>query len=133
MIDEVISAIQKSDDLLVQFNVDLDPYEVTSRLNDLEYHAIVIDRAPVFDRDTLMHALYQNLRFPAYFGFNWDALKDVLTGIDGVRKNGFVFTFSDFNQMDEDIRSTFLEVVEEANEVRANHDELAKLRVLALK
>lgn len=41
-------------------------------------HVILIDRAPVYSKETLLHALYQNTPFPGYFGFNWDALQDVL-------------------------------------------------------
>ncbi len=40
------------------------------------YAAILIDRAPVFNKDMLMHAIYQSCEFPVYFGFNWDALVD---------------------------------------------------------
>jgi len=38
-----------------------------------------VDRAPVFDKATVLHAFYQAGCFPAYFGFNWDALADLLS------------------------------------------------------
>ena len=40
-----------------------------------------IDRAPVFDKTSLLHAIYQSCGLPAYFGFNWDALLDSLTSL----------------------------------------------------
>lgn len=132
-IEDAICEIQKSDDLLIKVSGDFKVRDLTSQLNDLDYHAIIIDRAPVNSRETLMHALYQNLRFPGYFGFTWDSLKDVLAGMDGIRGNGFVLAFSDFSLLDEADRKEFLEVVEEANELREPHDDLEKLRVLALK
>jgi hypothetical protein len=42
-------------------------------------HVMIIDRAVVYDKPTLLHALYQACQFPAYFGFNWDALLDCLS------------------------------------------------------
>ena len=41
-----------------------------------------LDRAPVVDKPTLMHALYQSGRYPAGFGFNWDALADALRDLE---------------------------------------------------
>ena len=40
-----------------------------------------IDRAPVFDKTSLMHAIYQSCAMPAWFGFNWDALIDSLSSL----------------------------------------------------
>ncbi len=133
-IDQAITHIGESFDTLVP--VDSDGFSASAlvdRLNDSGYHAIVIDRAPVVDKDTLMHAFYQNVGFPGYFGFTWDALVDMLAGIDGRREGGFAFTFSDFSLIDEDTREQLIDVIEEANELRQGKDELAKLRIVALK
>ncbi len=45
------------------------------------WFAARVDRAPVFDKETVLHAFYQAGCFPAYFGFNWDALADVLADL----------------------------------------------------
>jgi len=45
------------------------------------WFAAVVDRAPVFNKDTLLHAIYQSCALPAYFGFNWDALVDGLSDL----------------------------------------------------
>ena len=47
------------------------------------FDAVWVDRAPVFDKVSLLHALYQSIPLPAYFGFNWDALQDALYGNAG--------------------------------------------------
>lgn len=132
-IEEAIGEIEKSDDLLIVVPGDFDIRDITFLLNERDYHAIIIDRAPVTSRETLMHAMYQNLRFPGYFGFTWDSLKDILAGMDGVRGKGFIFAFSDFSLLPEEDRREFLEVIDDANEIRAPHEELERLRVLALK
>lgn len=132
-IEEAICEIEKSDDLLIKVDGDFDIRDITFLLNDRDYHAIIIDRAPVNSRETLMHAMYQNLRFPGYFGFNWDSLKDILAGMDGVRGKGYIFAFSDLSLLSKEDLDEFLEVIEEANELREPHEALEKLRVLALK
>ncbi len=39
----------------------------------------VLDRTPLTDKAGLMQALYRTCEFPAYFGFNWDAVVDCLS------------------------------------------------------
>jgi hypothetical protein len=48
-------------------------------LEALGYAVLIVDRAPVFNKETLLHGIYQAGMFPAYFGFNWDALSDCLS------------------------------------------------------
>lgn len=42
------------------------------------WRVLVLDRAPVVDKATLLHACYQSGEYPAGFGFNWDALADAV-------------------------------------------------------
>ena len=132
-VEQAVSDIENSDKQLITVCGNFSINELASLLNDRDFHAVIIDRAPVINRDTLLHAMYQHLRFPGYFGFTWDSLKDILAGMDGVRDKGFVFAFSDLSLLPEDDRREFLEVIEDANEVRDDHENLAKLRVVALK
>jgi RNAse (barnase) inhibitor barstar len=91
--------------------------------------AVLVDRAPVFDKPTLLHALYQACGFPAYFGFNWDALSDALveqadpsqqSGADasGARQHPLILIFQDFALLktrSPDVAETFLDIVAEVN------------------
>ena len=122
------------------------------------YTAIIVDQAPVFNKFTLLHALYQSCSLPAYFGFNWDALNDVLVTLDdGVEdaqsidapqstdskeddeeeletSEGVMLIFNDFGILEEraeDVASTFLDVVEEAAEKRSAI-EVPPLKVIVL-
>jgi RNAse (barnase) inhibitor barstar len=132
-IEKAVERIEQSEDLLIKVDGNFAIRDLVNSLNDRDFHAIVIDRAPVFDKTTLMHALYQSLRLPGYFGFNWDSLKDMLAAIDGVRGNGFVLAFTDLSLLSDEVRNEFLEVVAEANEIRQCHENLKRLRVLTLK
>lgn len=65
-------------------------------LNRRGWYAARVDRATIFNKETVLHALYQAGCFPAFFGFNWDALGDVLTDLSWLRVQerepaGFVF------------------------------------------
>lgn len=82
------------------------------------WFAAVVDRAPVFSKDTLLHALYQSCKLPAYFGFNWDALADALSDLSTPAK-GFVLVLKSPELLRErapDVLATFLDVIEAVNE-----------------
>jgi RNAse (barnase) inhibitor barstar len=94
--------------------------------NELAYaglHAMVIDRAPVFDKTTLLHALYQSCQFPAYFGFNWDALLDCLSDFGWHAAKGYALIVRNaevIKNRNPDDWVTFLEVVRAAAQRRAD-------------
>ena len=73
-----------------------------------------VDRAPVFDKTTLLHALYQALQLPGWFGFNWDALEECLFDIGGNSGPPRVLVFHDFELLEEHdpaAAETFLDIV----------------------
>jgi RNAse (barnase) inhibitor barstar len=92
----------------------------------------VLDRAPVFDKDTLLHALYQGCGFPAYFGFNWDALTDALVEKTGEEGCPLILIFQDFDLLGTrapDVAQTFLDILDEV----ADRTEGTLVRLVCLK
>jgi hypothetical protein len=92
---------------------------LTARLREAGWEAERVDRAPVFDAPTLHHALYQACRFPAWFGFNWDALLDVLSDGPEAPARGRALLFAGLDLLEErapEVARTFLEVVSDARE-----------------
>jgi RNAse (barnase) inhibitor barstar len=88
--------------------------------------ATLVDRAPVRDRETLLHALYQACELPGWFGFNWDALLDCLSDLSP----GHVLLFRDFRLLEQEspeVAQVFLEVVQAARTERET-----RLRVVSL-
>lgn len=89
------------------------------RLWEDGYDAVWIDRAPVFDRSTLLHALYQALSLPAWFGFNWDALEDALFGDEAAETPPRLLVFRDFELLEErdpETARVFLDIVRTVSE-----------------
>lgn len=102
---------------IVRLEESLDADEVVRRLEASGFEAVRVDRAPVFDKNTLMHALYQALELPAWFGFNLDALADALGSLQRKRGRRRVLVFQDFGILedaDPELAEVFCEIVDEA-------------------
>ncbi len=81
-----------------------------------------VDRAPVFNKVTLLHAIYQSCEFPAWFGFNWDALRDSLSDLSWCPANGYALLFRNLGLLQvraPDDYATFIDVAQEACEIWA--------------
>lgn len=105
---------------VVRIERTMDAERVVDRLNASGFHAVRVDRAPVFDKDTLLHALYQALELPAWFGFNLDALADALSELRTRQGKRWVLVFQDFTLLedaDPALAETFCEIVDEACEL----------------
>jgi RNAse (barnase) inhibitor barstar len=93
--------------------------DIASALQLEGCRAVIVDHAPVFDKQTLLHALYQGCGFPAYFGFNWDALSDALAEQTGEGHRPLIMIFRDFDLLrtrTPDVAQTFLDIVADVNE-----------------
>jgi len=150
---QIVKESIESKENVVRIQTDV-PAEVVMTGFELDgYTAVIVDQASVFNKFTLLHALYQNCSLPPYFGFNWDALADVLVTLDdGVEdmdtpnavgdseeadddaSEGVMLIFNDFSILEdraEDVAATFLDIVEEAAEKRTAND-TPPLKVIAL-
>jgi hypothetical protein len=95
--------------------------EMISELRSQGYFTVLVDRAPVFSKETLLHALYQSCVFPANFGFNWDALEDTLSSFSRADAKGYVLVFRNFSvlqERDSKVAETFLDIVRDTAQIR---------------
>lgn len=87
------------------------------------WRVVLLDRAPVVDKPTLLHACYQSGEYPAGFGFNWDALLDTLRDLSWLEPAAgiaILWRHPDvLSARDPETAATFREVVEEAASERA--------------
>jgi RNAse (barnase) inhibitor barstar len=112
--------------------------EAVTELREARYFAVLVDRAPVFDKETLLHALYQSCVFPAYFGFNWDALEDILMSdwLEPPQElKGYVLVFRNFGLLEErakNVAGTFLDILRDVAKARQQNDK-APLYIVCVK
>lgn len=87
------------------------------------WRVATLDRAPVVDKTTLLHALYQSGEYPAGFGFNWDALLDALRDLEWLEPAegiALVWRHPDvLASRDPETAATFAEILEDAASHRA--------------
>lgn len=79
---------------------------------DLE--VIPVSLAAVRDKETLMKTLAEALRFPDWFGANWDALEDCLSDLSWREAPGWVLVFRDSHALPRDDLGVLLEVLRSA-------------------
>ena len=111
----------------------LDP-GLRNALRQAGWYVSVVDRAPILNKETLLHAFYQAGQFPGYFGFNWDALLDTLSDMEWIGDvSGIAMVWRNptvLATQDPGVFNTFCEVLAEANSARWRNNR-APLRVLA--
>lgn len=106
---------------VIEADATLSSAKVVAALKQVGLQVVVIDRAPVYNKTTLLHALYQNTPFPGYFGFNWDALQDVLADFSWLKTQpaGIVLILKNsqrFKTQATEDWETFLDIVNEVND-----------------
>ena len=129
--DSIIEEIERADAVLVKVS-EICPGadELAGALRDREIFAQHIDRAPVHSKESLLHAVYQGLRLPGYFGFTWDSLKDVLADFDSGENKLAALVFQNLDLLPGEDLECFLEVVKDANELRGGETGRVGFRVL---
>jgi RNAse (barnase) inhibitor barstar len=60
-------------------------------------HLAVLDRKIASSREALFAEIARTMRFPAYFGHNWDAVYDCLTDLRWLTADGYALVFDGFN------------------------------------
>jgi RNAse (barnase) inhibitor barstar len=94
--------------------------DIVSALESEGCRVVILDRAPIFDKETLLHAIYQGCGFPAYFGFNWDALTDALVEHVEEDRLPLILIFQDFDLLRDrnpDVAQTFIDIIDEVSEL----------------
>lgn len=120
--------------VMVAVDADLLAHPALRRgLSAAGWRVLTLDRAPVVDKATLLHALYQSGGYPAGFGFNWDALLDALRDLSWLEPaEGIALVWRHPDVLaarDPETAATFAEVLDEAAAHRAEAG-YAPLRVL---
>ena len=116
-----IQEILDSDTTVIRISAELSAKSMIKRLESEGCFATLVDQAPVISKDTLLHALYQSCQFPAYFGFNWDALEDFLKDFSWLIAEAYILMFQDYAVLKErapEVAETFLSITHDVAETR---------------
>jgi RNAse (barnase) inhibitor barstar len=62
-----------------------------------------MDLKKVVDKDSFLMIMSRTLKFPTYFGMNWDALNDCLTDMSWKPAIGYVIVFTNFKSISENM------------------------------
>lgn len=74
---------------------------------------VVIDPA-ISTKDELLKELYNKLKLPDYFGFNWDALLDCLRDFHWIKDKGIILMHTKIPHIEEHDLKVYLQVLNEA-------------------
>lgn len=55
-----------------------------------DWRLFVLDGSKIYDKKTFLEKIARAMRFPDYFGKNWDALNDCITDLSWARAQGYV-------------------------------------------
>ena len=73
--------------------------------------AVTVSLAAARDKEGLMKTLAEALRFPRWFGANWDALEDCLSDLSWRDAPGWVLVLRDFDALPRDDFGVLVEVL----------------------
>jgi len=77
-------------------------------------HVVRIGLAGAADKDKLVARVAEALKFPAWFGGNWDALEDCLCDLSWVTAGGYVLLFEGAGQVPMVERGTLVDILASA-------------------
>lgn len=121
-LDKRIRLWLTSPEAILNIEEDRQLKELIAELEAEGFFVALVDRAPVFNKETLLHALYQSCQFPAYFGFNWDALEDCLKDFSWIIAEAYILIFQDYQCLKERSQETaevFESIISEVASLRA--------------
>jgi RNAse (barnase) inhibitor barstar len=62
-------------------------------------------------KNDLLEKIYNNLNFPDYFGFNWDALYECLRDFSWIKEKKIVLVHDDFPGLTKEILHVYLDIL----------------------
>ncbi|MFL5800700.1 MAG: barstar family protein [Roseiflexaceae bacterium] len=104
-------AIIEVDPLILEFP------EFDQNLRNREVFVGRIDEpnAPIYNKDSLLHALNRICNFPDYFGFNWDALVDCLWDFSWNPARGYILIYNHPENLDQSDLRVFMDIIRDTS------------------
>jgi len=77
-----------------------------------DFYLVKIDC--INSKEELLYDYSIKLKFPSYFGFNWDAFKDCLSDLENIAQNTVIIYHQELPMLKESDLITYLEILNEA-------------------
>jgi len=71
---------------------------LTHFVSDKESSFFYIDGDKIVDKQSFLKEFAVKMRFPDYFGYNWDAFDECITDLEWLNQNGFIIFYKNFNK-----------------------------------
>jgi hypothetical protein len=84
--------------------------------NAFEYHYVAVLPSGIQRVEDLLIALYEQLKLPGYFGFNWNALSDCLRDFHWIEEKNIILVHTDLPKIEKAELSIYLEILDECVE-----------------
>jgi RNAse (barnase) inhibitor barstar len=107
-----------NDEATVRLSTGPDAELVSGFLDRHGLDALIVDLSTVRDKPGLMRTFQHDLNWPAWFGANWDALADLLSGPEDrtARYQVLILAGWDgFQRNHEDLATTLIDLIEESS------------------
>ena len=105
-------ALNPSNKNFVLFVAHEDSVALADSLASKGYLRFCFDGADIPSKDALLGHFAQELGFPDYFGYNWDALEECLRDLQWLPANGYILQLANADQYIERCLSDFETLIE---------------------
>ena len=77
-------------------------------------HALIVHLSAIRSKEDLLKGFAVDLKFPEYFGLNWDALADCLRDLHWIIEKEVVLVHDELPSLDDQMLRTYLQILHEA-------------------
>lgn len=76
---------------------------------------VVVLNGNIFFKEDLFNEYYTKLKFPSYFGFNWEALEDCLKDLIWIEQESIIIYHPDLPQLSDEDMKTYLKIIRDSS------------------
>jgi len=93
-IRSLLSKVSFSGMYNVDLQIDINSYIQCAE--KLHYHIYRINGLNISDKNNFLNVFSISMKFPTYFGNNWDAFEECITDFEGQNPNGIIIVYENF-------------------------------------
>ena len=123
IVDTWTYANKKRVPLFIEYNAEFYFIEKTEEIKNRENAYFVIITNDNFSEEDLLNEYYIKLKFPPYFGFNWDAFNDCLRYLENIEQKNVIIYHPQLPQLNEKDLKIYLKILRDAVRLWKKYEE----------